>query len=264
MKRPILLPPVALLFLSARLLPQAPHVHSAWVRTVVASDAFTGKVVGVADGDTISVMRGGRAVKIRLHGIDGPEKRQAFGTRAKQFTSDMAFGKEVTVRIQTTDRYGGIIGEASGQAIWWMSEYPDLIEVVSVADNASLSTSYRTGPSGKGRVKLSLHKKPSGGLILKTVLPKEAIFRVDPKTGKRIPSKVKPVMIIRDHDLDGIPDDFNVEPSGEPVYEEEFTKDGFIKFRNSPDHQGILLHWILGIGFSVNHFLYNIDSAMPR
>ena len=48
-----------------------------------ANDTFTGKVVGVSDGDTISVMRKGRAVKVRLHGIDCPEKRQPFGTRAK-------------------------------------------------------------------------------------------------------------------------------------------------------------------------------------
>ena len=40
---------------------------------------FTGKVVGVSDGDTIEVMREGRAVKVRLHGRECPEKRQLFG-----------------------------------------------------------------------------------------------------------------------------------------------------------------------------------------
>jgi endonuclease YncB( thermonuclease family) len=77
----------------------------------LAADTFTGKVVGVSDGDIISVMRGGRAVKVRLHGIDCPEKKQAFGTRAKRFTSEMAFGMEVEIRVQTTDRYGRIVGE---------------------------------------------------------------------------------------------------------------------------------------------------------
>jgi endonuclease YncB( thermonuclease family) len=77
----------------------------------LAADTFTGKVVGVADGDTIKVMREGRAVKVRLHGIDCPEKKQAFGKRAKEFTSDQAFGKQVEVRVQTTDRYGRIVGE---------------------------------------------------------------------------------------------------------------------------------------------------------
>ncbi len=48
---------------------------------------FTGRVVGVSDGDTITVMHNGKGVRIRLHGIDCPEKRQAFGNRAKQFTA---------------------------------------------------------------------------------------------------------------------------------------------------------------------------------
>jgi endonuclease YncB( thermonuclease family) len=75
------------------------------------ADSFTGKVVRVSDGDTISVMRMGRAVKVRLLGIDCPEKKQPFGTRAKRYTSDMAFGRQVTVQVQTTDRYGRTVGE---------------------------------------------------------------------------------------------------------------------------------------------------------
>lgn len=67
--------------------------------------------MGVSDGDTISVMRGGKAVKVRLHGIDCPEKKQLFGTLAKQYTSEMAFGKEVEVRVKTADRYGRLVGE---------------------------------------------------------------------------------------------------------------------------------------------------------
>ena len=43
----------------------------------LATDTFTGKVIGVSDVDTISVMREGKAVKVRLHGIDCPEKKQA-------------------------------------------------------------------------------------------------------------------------------------------------------------------------------------------
>jgi endonuclease YncB( thermonuclease family) len=57
---------------------QAADFQTAWVKTVVAGDTFTGKVVGVSDGDTISVMRGGKAVKVRLYGIDCPEKKQAW------------------------------------------------------------------------------------------------------------------------------------------------------------------------------------------
>jgi micrococcal nuclease len=82
-KQKIFLPLFVLLFLSIPISSQ--------------TTTFTGKVVGVADGDTISIMRGGQAVKVRLHGIDCPEKKQPFGTRAKRFTSEMAFGMEVEV-----------------------------------------------------------------------------------------------------------------------------------------------------------------------
>ncbi len=56
---------------------------------------FTGRVVGVSDGDTITVLHNGKGERIRLHGIDCPEKRQAFGNRAKQFTSKLIFVKSV-------------------------------------------------------------------------------------------------------------------------------------------------------------------------
>ena len=68
--------------------------------------AWSGKVVGVSDGDTITVLRDKQLQKIRLYGIDCPEKRQPFGKKAKQFTSDMVFGKTVEVNRIDTDRYG--------------------------------------------------------------------------------------------------------------------------------------------------------------
>jgi hypothetical protein len=150
------------------------------------------------------------------------------------------------------------------QDLWWKSEYPALVKIVSSADNSSVSTSYSTGPDGRSQVKLLLLKKASEGLVLKIEVPKEAIFSIDPKTGKKIPSETAPVITIRDHNLDGMPDDFNMEPSGELVYKEELTKDGFIKFRNTREHQSILMQWSVGIGFSINHFLHGIDSVMPR
>jgi endonuclease YncB( thermonuclease family) len=56
-------------------------------------------------------MREGREVKVRLAGIDCPEKKQPYGTKGKRYTSHMAFGNKVTVQIKTTDRYGRIVGE---------------------------------------------------------------------------------------------------------------------------------------------------------
>ena len=45
---------------------------------LASADQFTGKVVGIADGDTINVLREGKAVKVRLHGIDAPEQAQGW------------------------------------------------------------------------------------------------------------------------------------------------------------------------------------------
>ncbi len=74
------------------------------------AQTITGKVVGVADGDTITVLQNRTQYKIRLHGIDTPEKGQDFGNRAKQFTSGMVFGKQVQVIQKDTDRYNRVVG----------------------------------------------------------------------------------------------------------------------------------------------------------
>ena len=70
--------------------------------------AWSGEVVGITDGDTITVLNSKtlKDVKIRLYGIGTPEKGQAFSKRAKQFTSEMVFGKVVEVGAITVDHYG--------------------------------------------------------------------------------------------------------------------------------------------------------------
>ena len=76
------------------------------VSTTWASETYQAKVIGISDGDTITVFHGGVQTKIRLYGIDTPEKRQAFGNKAKQFTADNVFGVTVDVIPMDTDRYG--------------------------------------------------------------------------------------------------------------------------------------------------------------
>lgn len=72
---------------------------------------LTGRVVGVSDGDTITLIDRAHDIhKIRLAGIDAPEKRQAFGERAKQNLSDLVYGKTVLVVWDKRDRYGRIVG----------------------------------------------------------------------------------------------------------------------------------------------------------
>jgi hypothetical protein len=147
---------------------------------------------------------------------------------------------------------------------WWITEYPALVQAVENADNRTLSTSYRTGPTGEAKARLTLTRQLRGGLTLKLNLPAQAMFSVDPKTGEKIPSSTLPVITIRDRNEDGVPDDFNIEPRGEPSYKETVTEDGFIKFRRGPEHQSISLQWSIALGFSVNHFLHGFDSALPR
>jgi endonuclease YncB( thermonuclease family) len=75
---------------------------------------ITGKVVGVSDGDTITILdSGNRQHKIRLEGIDAPESNQGYGSRAKQSLSDLVFGKTVTVTISKKDKYGRVLGKVT-------------------------------------------------------------------------------------------------------------------------------------------------------
>lgn len=103
--------------------------------SVVAS-TITGKVVSVADGDTITVLDDTKTQhKIRLWGIDAPESRQDYGQRAKQAMSDMVYSKTVTVDVQDVDRYKREVGKVyqDGKYVnlemiklglaWWYQQY---------------------------------------------------------------------------------------------------------------------------------------------
>jgi len=78
--------------------------------TADISWAWQGKVVKINDGDSIEVLHDGIAEKIRLYGIDCPEKQQDFGQKAKEFTSDRVFSKIVDVDPVVKDRYGRTVG----------------------------------------------------------------------------------------------------------------------------------------------------------
>ncbi|MEJ2232441.1 MAG: thermonuclease family protein [Syntrophobacterales bacterium] len=67
---------------------------------------WSGTVIDVAAGDTITVLRGEQPVRVRLYGIDCPEEGQPFGTEAKQFTATMVLGKMVEVGAINVDHYG--------------------------------------------------------------------------------------------------------------------------------------------------------------
>jgi len=71
-----------------------------------------GKVVSVSDGDTIKVLDATNTQhKIRLQGIDAPEKAQPFGQKSKQSLSQLVYNKQVTVEYQKKDKYGRTLGK---------------------------------------------------------------------------------------------------------------------------------------------------------
>jgi endonuclease YncB( thermonuclease family) len=76
------------------------------------ANVIHGRVVGVSDGDSVTVIDANKTqYKIRLAGIDAPERAQAYGQKSKQSLSDLVFGKQVDVEWSKRDRYGRTVGK---------------------------------------------------------------------------------------------------------------------------------------------------------
>jgi micrococcal nuclease len=96
---------------------------------------FEGKVIGVLDGDTIEVLHEKKTQRIRLYGIDCPEKWQSFGEKAKQATSSLLFGKDVRIETHGRDKHRRTLGTVFQGEVnvnqtlvregwcWWFSKY---------------------------------------------------------------------------------------------------------------------------------------------
>ncbi len=70
-----------------------------------------GRIVGITDGDTVTLLTADKTqIKIRLEGIDAPEKKQPFGQKAKEELSTLIFGKDVVIHWKSKDRYQRVIG----------------------------------------------------------------------------------------------------------------------------------------------------------
>ena len=89
-------------------------VVSLFLSLTVGANELTGKVVRVADGDTITVLDGSNTQhKVRLNKIDAPESGQAYGNVSKKHLSSMVAGKEVKVEWASKDKYGRILGDVT-------------------------------------------------------------------------------------------------------------------------------------------------------
>src|SRR5690554_2704009 len=94
------------------------------IETLDREEEHIHKVIGIKDGDTFVLLIDGKEQTVRLEHIDCPEKRQPFGTKAKQFASDLCFGEKVVLRKSGTDRYRRIRSEERRvgkecRSWWW-------------------------------------------------------------------------------------------------------------------------------------------------
>jgi endonuclease YncB( thermonuclease family) len=90
----------------------ASYVSFSFLSLSVGAETLTGKVIGISDGDTIDVLDSSKSThRIRLAGIDAPEKAQPFGQRSKEHLSDSVFGKQVEVQGGMIDKYGRNVGK---------------------------------------------------------------------------------------------------------------------------------------------------------
>ena len=73
---------------------------------------FPVKVVGISDGDTFTVInRDKLQLKVRVYGIDAPEKSQAYGNASKKALSSLIFGKDIEIDVQTQERWGRFVAK---------------------------------------------------------------------------------------------------------------------------------------------------------
>jgi micrococcal nuclease len=79
----------------------------------LVTPAFAHQVIGIADGDTLTLLVDRKPLKIRLGDIDAPEKAQAFGERSKQSLSDLCFGRDATYKAQTIDKYARTVARVT-------------------------------------------------------------------------------------------------------------------------------------------------------
>jgi len=125
------------------------------------ANTLHGRVVGVSDGDTVTVLdENNKPNKIRLSGIDAPEKAQAYGQKSKESLSELVFGKSVDVEWNKQDRYGRTVGKIMLDGVdicleqvkrgmaWHYKQYQNeqaLHDRVAYAESENLARSNRTG-----------------------------------------------------------------------------------------------------------------------
>lgn len=113
-------------------------------------ETFVGHVIEMIDGDTLSVLYQDKEVRIRLYGIDAPEKKQPHGTEAHLYACGLATRQTITVIGVSKDRYGRLVAKVSlpdGRSLnhemvragmaWWYRQYaPNDVAFASLEEEA--------------------------------------------------------------------------------------------------------------------------------
>ncbi|HEY8354504.1 MAG TPA: thermonuclease family protein [Methylophilaceae bacterium] len=78
---------------------------------VTLADELVGKVVHVSDGDSMIVQVNETKLRVRMHGIDAPERTQPYNRKARQSLVELVADRTVTVQYDKEDKYGRIVGK---------------------------------------------------------------------------------------------------------------------------------------------------------
>lgn len=110
-------------------------ILSLFMMVLSFATTIKGKVIKVADGDTITVLKDGEKVRVRFYGIDAPEKKQEYGIKSLDVLKKLIDKKEVEIDVKDKDQYGRIVGIVyyngvninlhmleTGNA-WWYKQY---------------------------------------------------------------------------------------------------------------------------------------------
>jgi endonuclease YncB( thermonuclease family) len=131
---------------------------------IAAPADVSGRIVGISDGDTVTLLTAEkRQIRVRLHGIDAPERKQPWGEKAKQALSDLCFGKEATAAYVDTDRYGRMVARIKVDGVdvnaemvrqgaaWVYRKYTDDPHLLALEDEARSASRglWSLPPSGR-------------------------------------------------------------------------------------------------------------------
>ncbi len=144
---------------------------------------------------------------------------------------------------------------------WWHKEYGDLLKLLSEQNTKSLETSYETGSNRENVVKIRLEQLENSFVLLTVEKPASSVVSYDRKTGRIAPVVDNPMVVFKDHDSNGMPDHCLLTSKNE--YKPRQSTNNFFELGPYDINNPLFTEWAVCIGFCVNKFLHNTNSALP-